>query len=133
MVKGKKNVVNAFSLIRLHKATRGVSPVTREYQSLKRRLEIETEWKHLHRPLHRINNIELRVANDKDYDEYILHSLADAPDVDWHNEELVHIAGYTTTTCYYDHLNLQYIQRYVRRGRALSLRERYLKERKGVR
>ena len=69
MVKGKKNVVNAFSLIRLHKATRGVSPVTREYQSLKRRLEIETEWKHLHRPLHRINNIELRVANDKDYDE----------------------------------------------------------------
>lgn len=131
MVKGEKNVVNAFSLIRLHKVTRGLSPVTREYQSLKRRLELETEWKHLHRPLHRITNIEMCVANDKDYDEYVLHSLAEAPDVDWHNEERVHMAVYTTTTCYYDHLNLQYIQQYVRRGRALSLCERYLKERKG--
>ena len=107
MVKEKQNVVNAFSLIRLHNATRGVSSITREYQSLKRRLELETQWKHLRRPLQRITNIELRVANDTDYDEYTINSLADAPDVNWHNEELVHN-----------------IQRYVRRGRAVSLRER---------
>lgn len=131
MVKGKHNLVHAFSIVRLHKVTRGLSPVMREYVSLKWRMGIETEWKHFHRPLHRITNIELRVANDQDYDEYTIHSLVNAPNVDLHNEDLVHMAVYTTMTCYYDHLNLQYIQQYVRRGRALSLRERYLKERKG--
>lgn len=131
MVKGKLNVANAVGLVNLHKVTREVSPAMRQAWSLKRRIEIKTQWKPFHRPLQRVTNIELRVVNDEDYDTYTLHTLADVPNVDLHNEELVHMAVYTTTTCYFDHRNLQYLQLYVRRGRALSLRERYLKERKG--